>query len=219
LHQKMDYLYSFREYAPSRQRAAGPSGPFTLDRVHTDAGILSALIFRGVTFGTDFFFQYPIFFSDIPHFHQAKDQATANYLEANGENPPKSYFCDSTAYGHQIIAQLWNSLMSMQMYFRMTAGRQSCREERNCHSKSALNGYNWEEVISSPWPLASYLLTADLVYSGSIESPTVDDMAFIIWTLNKGGARGLELLYLISPGKKLKKGWARLKKKVCVAAV
>ncbi|KAJ6546119.1 hypothetical protein B0H10DRAFT_1969779 [Mycena sp. CBHHK59/15] len=83
LHQKMDYLYSFR--------------------------ILSALIFRGVTFGTDFFFQYPIFFSDIPHFHQAKDQATANYLEANGENPPKSYFCDSTAYGpsnHRTVVEL-----------------------------------------------------------------------------------------------------------------
>ncbi|KAJ6629426.1 hypothetical protein B0H10DRAFT_1939814 [Mycena sp. CBHHK59/15] len=109
LHQKMDYLYPFREYAPSRQRAAGPSGPFTLDRVHTDAGILSALIFRRVTFGTDFFFQYPIFFNDITHFHKVKDQATANYLEANGENPPKSYFCDSAAYGpsnHRRVVEL-----------------------------------------------------------------------------------------------------------------
>ncbi|KAJ6624023.1 hypothetical protein B0H10DRAFT_1724327, partial [Mycena sp. CBHHK59/15] len=220
LHQKMDYLYPFREYAPSRQRAAGPSGPFTLDRVRTDAGILSALIFRGVTFGTDFFFQYPIFFNDIAHFHQVKDQATANYLEANGENPPKSYFCDSAAYGpsnHRRVVELadeYANVLRNDSWEAKLQGReklpfQECFEWLyGCTPTKAVLG-----------PLASYLLTADLVYSGSVESPTVDDMAFIIWTLNKGGARGLELLHLISPGKKLKKGWARPKKKECVAAV
>ncbi|KAJ6623732.1 hypothetical protein B0H10DRAFT_1943799 [Mycena sp. CBHHK59/15] len=148
LHQKMDYLYPFREYAPSRQRAAGPSGPFTLDRVRTDAGILSALIFRGVTFGTDFFFQYPIFFNDIAHFHKVKDQATANYLEANGENPPKSYFCDSAAYGpsnHRRVVELADEYANVLRNDSWEAKLQG-REKLPFQEED-----NWEEAISSPW--------------------------------------------------------------------
>ncbi|KAJ7741798.1 hypothetical protein DFH07DRAFT_688069, partial [Mycena maculata] len=37
----------------------------------------------------------------------------------------------------------------------------------------------------------------DLSYAGAVEAPTVDDIAFIIWDLNKGAVAGLEELNLI----------------------
>ncbi|KAJ7226513.1 hypothetical protein B0H12DRAFT_1328701 [Mycena haematopus] len=50
----MDRLCPFRELAPSRQCAAGPLGPYTSDFAATQSGFLSALIFRAITFNTDF---------------------------------------------------------------------------------------------------------------------------------------------------------------------
>ncbi|KAJ6625317.1 hypothetical protein B0H10DRAFT_1942580 [Mycena sp. CBHHK59/15] len=96
------------EHRPTNDIMAVPDG--LGEQVESKAErMLSALIFHGVTFGTDFFFQYPIFLNVIAHFHQVKDQATANYLKANRENPPKSYFCDSAAYGplnHRRVVEL-----------------------------------------------------------------------------------------------------------------
>ncbi|KAJ7875756.1 hypothetical protein B0H14DRAFT_2568608 [Mycena olivaceomarginata] len=59
LFNRMDYTYPYREQAPSQRRVLEPDGPFAPSRVRTDAGMLSALIFRGVTFNTPFLFEYP----------------------------------------------------------------------------------------------------------------------------------------------------------------
>ncbi|KAJ6527287.1 hypothetical protein B0H10DRAFT_1974303 [Mycena sp. CBHHK59/15] len=99
LMKRMDYAYPYRELAPSRKHISGPDGPFTAQRARTNAGLLSAVIFRGITFGTEFMRSYPTFFTDIQDFHRVKDSATRKYVETHGKEPSTKYFCLKDAYG------------------------------------------------------------------------------------------------------------------------
>ncbi|KAF8174507.1 hypothetical protein K438DRAFT_1771619 [Mycena galopus ATCC 62051] len=83
---KMDKLLPFRELAPSRPRAI-ESGLFSSPA--TQSTFFSALIFRGITWGTPFFLD-----SGSPR------QEASDVLVQSGELAPSlSFFCDSAAYG------------------------------------------------------------------------------------------------------------------------
>ncbi|KAJ7842991.1 hypothetical protein B0H14DRAFT_2586035 [Mycena olivaceomarginata] len=199
LSEKMDYLYPYREEAPSRQRVLESDGPFAPLRVRTDAGMLSALIFRGVTFGTEFLSQYPTSFDSIDHFHEIKDQASQAYMMEHGTNPPPTYFCLPNAYGptnHRRVVGLadeyaaalkldsWaakfqgHSQIPFWECFEWLSGERPCPVSRKNVRRFKILG-----------PLASYLLTADLVYAGAVVEPSEDEMGKIIWLLNKGDAQ------------------------------
>ncbi|KAJ6471547.1 hypothetical protein C8R45DRAFT_836486 [Mycena sanguinolenta] len=224
-----DYLDPYRESAPSRQRITDPSGPFTPARAKTDAGMLSALIFRGITFGTDFLLEYPTFFNIIDHFHEVKDAATQAYISKYGETPPIKYFCLGDAYGphnhrRQVaLADTYAAALEKDSWaakFQTTSRIPflACFKWLDgclpgLHGKG--NGPKRFPVLG---PLGSYLLAADMVYAGAVNSPTATDMGWIIWRLNKGAASGLELLRLIPARTKLKKGYSPAKEADCKRA-
>ncbi|KAJ7133866.1 hypothetical protein C8R43DRAFT_894905 [Mycena crocata] len=211
---RKDYLLPFRELGPSRQHIVCPDGPFTPERIRTNAGMLSALIFRGVTFGTEFMFNYPTFFTSIEDFHRVKDIASAQYLEKHGEAAPERYFCFADTYGPHNSKKLVNladdyaAALEIDSWEAMLNGRDRI-PFLECFNW--LSGFRGKKIRRFPvlGPLASYLLTADLFYAGVVEEPTVEVMGEVIATLNKGAAQGLQLLNLIPPRVTLKKTWRK----------
>ncbi|KAF8144569.1 hypothetical protein K438DRAFT_1631669, partial [Mycena galopus ATCC 62051] len=184
-------------------------GPFTPARVHTDAGMLSALIFRGVTFGTDFLKEHETFFDDIDHFHKVKDLAAAAYTAKHGQLPPTTYFCLSNAYRPPNYCR---TVECAEGY--AVALQNDSWAARFAFSK----GGSPQKRFPLLGPLGSYLLTADLVYAEAVESPTAEEMGSMIQLLNKGAVSRLEVLRLIPQRKKTKKGYSKAKVADCQQA-
>lgn len=203
LMERMDFLYPFRELAPSRIRALQPEGPFTPERARTDEGMFSGLACRGATFGTDFMFQYPIFFHDIQDFRDAKQLATDEHIAETGKTPPKIFFCDDAAFGPSNFRR---TIEVVEKYAQSLARFSWAEKFQDRVQVPFLECWDWlrgdtnvkdEKRFPVLGPLASYLLTADLSYTGAVVAPTVDEIATVIWDLNKGAVAGLEELNLI----------------------
>ncbi|KAJ7776853.1 hypothetical protein DFH07DRAFT_731461 [Mycena maculata] len=197
LMERMDYIYPFRELAPSRQRSLQSDGPFTPERARTDAGMFSGAVYRGITFGTEFQFEYSNFFEDIEEFNAVKKQATEIYMEENLCNPPANFFCDSAAFGppnHQRKIELAD------IYAKNLTSSSWEAKFKNRAQVPFMECWSWlKDGKQFPvlGPLAGYLLTADLSYTGAVTPPTLDEMITIVWELNKGAVAGLEELHLI----------------------
>ncbi|KAK7006529.1 hypothetical protein R3P38DRAFT_2793662 [Favolaschia claudopus] len=67
------------------------------------------------------------------------------------------------------------------------------------------NGESWEKLTSEPTfsrrihRVSRVLLTADFVYAKAVDAPSAEDVGGIIYSINKGAVRGLELLGLVQP--------------------
>ncbi|KAJ6576001.1 hypothetical protein DFH09DRAFT_1078357 [Mycena vulgaris] len=212
LNGSMDYLFPGREFAPSRQRVLATDGPYTAERIRTNAGFLSAVIFRGCTFGTEFLAQYPTFFADIGEFHSVKALATADYRTKYGKDPPEKFFCLRGAYGPSNHRRL----ISLADTYATAIEADSWAAKFEGQDKVPfVECFNWLsgdiprtgcKRFPVLGPLGSYLLTADLVYASAVMTPTLDEMGYIIRELNKGAVAGLEMLRLIPPRKRLERG-------------
>ncbi|KAK6996017.1 hypothetical protein R3P38DRAFT_3288046 [Favolaschia claudopus] len=206
----MDYFCPFRELAPSRRRAAGPLGPFASDFAATNSGFLSALIFRGITFGTQFFRLSRLRYSDDADFQTAMDDAAEVYHGVHGQDPPPGFFCNPAAYGPH------NKGRTVRLAVNYSAAVQTenleglLRKERE-QGRSAVPFYAfWKwlrgRVDNAPrfmdlGPLGSYLLAVDYTYTSPqlVSLPTIEEMGEAIWWMNKGAVSGLEKLGLIPP--------------------
>ena len=206
-----DKFLAFRELAPSRQRARSSKGPFTETVIRTTAGIFSALVWRGITFGTEFAAKGCMVFESADHFDKIRTES----------RKPESYFCDRAAYGRTnpgrktALAQIyWKALQGgiwekfvgdrilnfMECWLFFTSGHKA-----------------------SPFPhlgrLGAYLLTADLHYAGVVAAPTIDKLVIIIRNLNKGAVEALERLRLISPRPLRKQSKGKCNKDECRKAL
>ncbi|KAJ6514801.1 hypothetical protein C8R47DRAFT_915262, partial [Mycena vitilis] len=217
LEHKMDKAYPYREMAPSRRRTLQSTGPFTEARVRTDAGLLSAIIFRAITFGTEFLFDYRTYFKDINDFHAVEEEAAAAYRLAHGADPPKAYFCLVDAYG---VPNVGRKVTLADGFAAALENDSWAAKFKNRNQIPFVECYAW---LSGALPqtgqgagkkkkvqrfhglgqLGAYLLTADLVYAGAVVSPTVEEMGEMVWRLNKGATGGLERLGLIPKRVKL----------------
>jgi hypothetical protein len=186
-----DKYLIFREFAPSRARAKSSNGPFTSDLIRTTVGIFSALIWRGVTFGTEFATEGLMVFQSAEHFDSIKINL----------DKPETYFCDKGAYGvpnpfrtTALVHHYWNSLQGG-VWEAFIGNRKipflECWEFFLLGTKPPR--------FPQLGPLAAYLLTADLVYADVVVGPTVEDMVTVIRELNKGAVAALERLRLITP--------------------
>ncbi|KAF8059618.1 hypothetical protein FPV67DRAFT_1453989 [Lyophyllum atratum] len=189
-----DRFLPFREHAPSRRNILVGHGPFSKHYARTREGFFSALIWRGVTFSSEFALstENPTLFHSLDHWNQVKIDL----------NKPETYFCRKDAYGVP-IAERSTDLVSK--YWR------------------ASETFKWEELTKDgpvkfedcwKWlsggrptrfyqlgPLSAYLLTCDYVYAGVVLPPTIEEMARTIRTINKGAVNGLNklgLLYSVS---------------------
>ncbi|KAG6912360.1 hypothetical protein DXG01_015171, partial [Tephrocybe rancida] len=83
-------LCPFREFIPSRNLFCAEDGPFSKQHAHTDVGALSALTWRGVTFGTKFSEVEIKIFPTVKDWDQARERHSEE---------PDSFFCNQQAYG------------------------------------------------------------------------------------------------------------------------
>lgn len=192
IQKRPDKFNPFRELAPSRARMKGAGGPYSEEHVRTTSGIFSAIVWRAITFGTPFAVEGPRVFTSCEDFDMKR--------KATGVKD-KKYFCDMSAYG--------------------SCNPKRCVENARIYWESLRDG-KWEAFVGTSkigfkdcydfflcpkgpnlfpqlGPLTAYLLTADLSYSGVVESPTLDEICDTIRVLNKGAANALRKMRLIPP--------------------
>ncbi|KAJ7495724.1 hypothetical protein B0H11DRAFT_2227248 [Mycena galericulata] len=206
----MDRLCPFRELAPSRVRASGPDGPFNTGLPVTTSSFLSALIFRAITFNTDFLHTSQLCFRDHLDFERAMKAAGKEYSKQHSVNPPPSFFCNGHAYGpHNSgrtveLAKVYGPVVGfdniaaqlLEAFFKQ--GRTTL-EFTACWKWLKGKGPNKRVRFSNLGPLGSYLLAADYTYANPrlVDPPTLEELGQIICTMNKGAVHGLERLGLI----------------------
>ena len=189
---KPDKYNPFRELAPSRSRLKSLGGPYSKEHVRTTAGIFSAIIWRAITFGTQFAVEGPTVFTSCKDFDQKR--------KAMGEKG-KSYFCDMSAYGScnpkrcvENAKTYWESLRDGKW--------EAFVGTRNVGFMDCYNFFlcpKGPNLFPQLGPLSAYLLTADLSYSGVVEPPTLEEICDTIRDLSKGAANALRKMRLIPP--------------------
>ncbi|KAJ7636688.1 hypothetical protein FB45DRAFT_864696 [Roridomyces roridus] len=200
----MDMFFPFRELAPSRRSIMRASGPFSPAHVATAEGFYSALIFRTITFNTDFV-RNPancVLFRSHDEFKAEMDRAGDVFEAIHLQPPPSSFFCNIGAYGTanfrrtvdlaeryaEQIFQNGEGLHTLILKARK-GGRQSLRFSE---ARDYLTGRFYQLG-----PLTAYLLTADYAQTPLVDLPTYAELAEIIFELDSGAVHGLELLGLI----------------------
>ena len=195
-----DKSIPFRELAPGRSRFRGPNGPFAPDVVRTTKGIFSALVWRGITFTAPFSLDQnaSMVFDSTVHFDQQRTRKPH-------KGKPARFFCNTAAYG------VHNPLRNVELahtYWASLKGnvwpdfvRDRVVPFKECYSffRSQVEaGASTAPKFPNIGPLTSYLLTADLVYAGVVERPSIQDVAWIIREVNKGPIAALESLGLVN---------------------
>ena len=195
-----DKSIPFRELAPGRSRFKSPEGPFAPNVVRTTEGIFSALVWRGITFAAPFSLDntIPMVFNSAFHFDQECTKESHN-------GKPASFFCDPAAYG---VHNPQRMVSLAQSYWASLKGdiwpdfvRNRIVPFKECYSffrTRVKAGTTTVPRFPNIGPLTSYLITADLFYSGVVERPSVQDIAWIIKEVNKGPVAALEGLGLVT---------------------
>ncbi|KAJ7479009.1 hypothetical protein FB451DRAFT_1172132 [Mycena latifolia] len=154
----LDFLYPFREWAPSR---------------------------------------------DLEEWKEVVETAKEQHNADWGTDPPKPFFCNNAAFGPSNFRR---TIELVPIYFANLARFGWAEKFRDREQVPFLECWNWlrgsiDQGQRFPvlGPLASYLLTADLSYTGAVGKPTLEDIAEVVWDMNKGAASALEILQLISP--------------------
>lgn len=180
-----DRMYPFRELAPSRVRSRGPEGPYTENSIRSKSGLFSALVWRGVTFGTLFSQQSTMLFRDGLDFKRA--------MKSAGVKDDK-YFCDPKAYGMymrgrkvELADQYWDMLQDGK--WEKLLKNHDILPYKVC--------VEWLKGFPMIGNLIAHLISSDLTYAGVVDQPTCEDIALTIRNINSGGAHGLQLLGLI----------------------
>ncbi|KAK7027642.1 hypothetical protein R3P38DRAFT_2939430 [Favolaschia claudopus] len=205
----IDRFSPFRELAPSRCRATSAHGPYTADFAATDSGFLSAMIFRAITFNTDFCRLARMRYRDGADFTVAMEEEAAKHRQAHGVDPPPAFFCDPCAYGPINDGR---TVDLAQQYAAAISGgdglaaQLQLSRDRGEAQLPFVTFWKWLKGRTKSGPrfpelgqLGSYLLAADYTYTSPqlVASPTIDDLGAIICGMNKGAVSGLEHLGLI----------------------
>ncbi|KAF8949685.1 hypothetical protein BDZ97DRAFT_1935102 [Flammula alnicola] len=191
LHNNPDHFSPFRESAPTRTNMRSGGGPFAPDNVRTLAGVFSALVSRGITFGTEFSRRGRSLFTSPDDFRAA--------CRDTGRRDPQ-YFCNPSAYGRynprrstSFVDDYWKLLQIHRWPALDDAGLipfMVCfRFFKPANKKS-----RFPEIGD----LTAYLLTADYIYAGVVAKPTLEEMGTIIHIINKGAVKALETVGLLS---------------------
>ncbi|KAF8223294.1 hypothetical protein L208DRAFT_1317448 [Tricholoma matsutake] len=181
----------FCDRAPSRMRILEEGGPFSPDIVSTPAGLFTALIFRGVTYHTDFLFDQECIFQHLSDWQVL-------HKELSKMHSPE-YFCDRSAYGQRSIAQdvshvsaYWEAAQDFKLGGWVMDTRpiefevlyNNFYKGRLC-SRKAFPGFG---------PLKSFLLAANYAITNKATTPLLASIGKIIYQIGCGALKGLSCL-------------------------
>lgn len=187
-----DSMMPFREHAPGRLRLMGDDGPFSTKTAATREGVFSALIWRGITFATNFSRDEDMVFDTLDDWNQ-------KVREVRDKGANRSYICNSSAYGihnsgrgPEHAEAYWRALDSNDWPLFVKEGPVEFME---CYK------FFYTKSFPARFPqigaLCGYLLAADYAYTELVCKPTLEEVGSVIRTINRGGASGLEILGLI----------------------
>ena len=186
VHGDSDKLLPFRDWARSRRHVLTAEGPYSEAHVRTPQGFFSALVYRGITHNTDFLVNNKTLFVDVDDYLAA--QADPYNLELSEGS--KSYFCNKTAYGVPIVNR---SVDNAQGFWEVATENEAVAAW--LASDKPINPLELYNLVlaecRSFGPLTSFELVMDYVGCGRAETPTVEEMADLIWI---GGYTGLRSL-------------------------
>ncbi|TFK60302.1 hypothetical protein BDN72DRAFT_940373 [Pluteus cervinus] len=175
-----DKRLPFRDLAPSRQRILSGSGPYSADFIATTEGFFSALIYRGVTHGTQFLQDHPMIFHTLEDWNSL-------YTLLSGDHDDL-YFCDPNAYG----CNNTRSVANVPAYWDAS---QDPTLVSWLSLPSLANFLDVFKLLQKKMPsfgnLTIYLLLVDYAIAGKLSVPTFAEMGYIIHAVNAGGRKGL----------------------------
>jgi hypothetical protein len=186
-----DKKLPFRDRSPSRMRILEPGGPFGPDNISTREGLFSALIFRGVTYHTDFLLEQERVFRNPTHWQALYDKLSPVH--------PAVYFCDKNAYGQYMDAQnishisaLWEASGDSELGGWVTDTRPI---EFDILYDVFLKGtLNKRKAFPGFGSLKSFLLATDYAVAGKATTPTLASVGKMIFQIGHGSATGLSRL-------------------------
>ncbi|KAF8221897.1 hypothetical protein L208DRAFT_1325518 [Tricholoma matsutake] len=166
-------------------------GPFSPDIVLMPAGLLSTLIFRGVTYHTDFLF-------DQEHVFQHLLDWQALHEELSKMHSPE-YFCDRSAYGQCLITQdvshvsaYWEAAQHPKLGGWVTDARPNEFEVLyNNFCKGRL--CSWK-AFPGFGPSKLFLLAANYATAKKATTPLLASVGKIIYEIGHGTLKGLSCL-------------------------
>ncbi|KAK7460805.1 hypothetical protein VKT23_008734 [Stygiomarasmius scandens] len=191
----MDGWCPFREMGTSRKVALRPNGPFEPHRISTREGIFSALVFRGILFGS----QVMKDFNRSCYFRNLEDWSE---WRASLAHVPDSDICHPCPYGPsrgRVIKNIADFWESSQILHEFLGDRPDCRMFSDVVDWVASHRLPDQRMaFPSFGTLGSYLLAVDLVYSGRLQSPTLDELALMVQSLDRGAANALRKMHPVS---------------------
>jgi hypothetical protein len=196
-----DRLLPFREHAPSRIRSKSEDGPFHNSVARTRSGLFSALIWRGITFTAPFSLERKMVFHSLQEFRDEVHDVRCSQKDT-------AYICNKRAYG---VYNKYRSPERAQDYWEATGEHDWSNYVKNntvpfteCYQEFFRPG---KAPVRFPQIglLAAYLLTVDYVYARIVDPPTLDEIADVVRSINRGAASGLERLGLIGARDKNKR--------------
>lgn len=185
-----DKYSPFREHAPTRINMRSIDGPFSSANIKTVPGIFSALVCRGVTFGTNFSRLGRTLFTSPDDFQNAVDvcpqvKSVKDYCD------PRAYGTNNYKRSPNLVNIYWDKL------------RENPWPGLDCQENISFDVFYHYLYTPSParfvelGQLGAYLLTVDYVYAGLVSAPKVEELARMVCKLDRGPARVLERLGLV----------------------
>lgn len=188
VYKESDKLLPFRTSAASQKRILAPGGPYDPQHLQTKAGLFSALIYRGITYHTQFLINNKTVFQDLDDWKKTLKEAH-NYAHRKD----KKYFCRMDAYGSAAKArQVGNATGYWQLVSTDTDFTAWLTSEKKISAVDLFRKI--EKACYGFGSLTTYFIVMDYVESGLTEPVTLDDIAKFISMLRMGGKTGLAAL-------------------------
>ncbi|KAJ7681807.1 hypothetical protein B0H14DRAFT_3535517 [Mycena olivaceomarginata] len=172
----------------------------------TNHGFLSALIFRVITYNTDFSERHAFAMRTTLILRRRWNELQTSFWQLMAARLPLLFFCNQGAYGpHNTgrtvdLAEVYGQLVGKENIASQLAQQPSRSNIPFTTFWKWLKGsVNGRLRFHQLGPLGSYLLAADYTYTTPrlVAPPTFEELGTIICDMNKGAVRGLEILGLI----------------------
>ncbi len=189
----LDYRLPFRQHAPETISARAPDSFAHPAIIHSPGALASLWFARGVTYRAPFSRDYRAgrLFPDFAAWEAKCAAVVAEKGLVDGED--SKYFCNITAYGAPSHDRKEENF---KVYFEKEA-------EWRVHFPK---GQPVPYVTAQTWmckhlpgvgKLTSALCASDLVYSGLVEMPSVEEMGNLVCRIGAGAVKGLVALRLV----------------------
>ncbi|KAF8234709.1 hypothetical protein L208DRAFT_1075067, partial [Tricholoma matsutake] len=183
-----DKKLPFRDYTPSHLCILEPGGLFSPDAISTWEGLFSALVFRGVTYHTDFLHQQKQIFQHLSDWQEL-------YKKLSSVHPP-IYFCDKNTYRQCMDAQdichipaFWEASGDLELAGWVKDVRPIKFETLyNTFLKGTLGK---RKAFLGFGALKLFLLVSDYAIAGKTTMPSPTLVGKIIYEIGRGSLKGL----------------------------